>query len=39
VSKDVDLNAVKAGMKANFTLVRGTDGAWTVDTLKPATSQ
>src|SRR5262245_48902101 len=36
VSKDVDLSAVKAGMKVNFTLVRGSDGAWTVDTLKPA---
>jgi len=39
VSKDVDLSSVKAGMKINFTLVRGTDGAWTVDTVKPAAKQ
>lgn len=35
VSKDVDLSLVKAGMKVTFTLVRGSGGAWTVDTLKP----
>jgi Cu/Ag efflux protein CusF len=39
VNKEIDLTAVKAGMKVNFTLVKGSSGAWTVDTLKPATKQ
>ena len=39
VGKDVDLNLVKAGMKIDFTLVKGTGGSWTVDTLKPAVKQ
>jgi Cu(I)/Ag(I) efflux system protein CusF len=36
VNQDVDLSTVKAGMKVNFTLVKGANGAWVVDTLKPA---
>jgi Cu(I)/Ag(I) efflux system periplasmic protein CusF len=39
VSGDVDLTRVKPGMKVNFTLVKGSGGAWTVDTLKAATKQ
>src|SRR5262245_66616285 len=39
VSADVDLTTVKPGMKVNFTLVKGSGGAWTVDTLKAATKQ
>jgi Cu(I)/Ag(I) efflux system periplasmic protein CusF len=39
VNQDVDLSTVKAGMKVNFTLVKGSNGAWVVDTLKPATGQ
>jgi Cu(I)/Ag(I) efflux system periplasmic protein CusF len=35
VNRDVDLSTIKAGMKVNFTLVKGANGAWTVDTLKP----
>jgi len=37
VSHDVDLSTIKAGARVNFTLVKGTNGAWAVDTLKPAT--
>ena len=36
VNRDVDLSTIKAGMKVNFTLVKGANGSWTVDTLKPA---
>lgn len=39
VSGDVDLTKIKPGMKVNFTLVKGSGGAWTVDTLKAATKQ
>jgi Cu(I)/Ag(I) efflux system protein CusF len=39
VSQDVDLSAIKAGMKVNFTLVKGANGSWMVDTLKPAATQ
>ena len=37
VSQDVDLSTIKPGTRVNFTLVKGANGAWTVDTLKPAT--
>ena len=33
------IKTIKAGMKVNFTLVKGADGAWMVDTLKPAATQ
>jgi len=36
VNQGVDLSAIKAGMKVNFTLVKGANGSWTVDTLKPS---
>ena len=36
VNQDVDLSTIKAGMKVNFTLVKGTNGSWTVDSLKPS---
>jgi len=39
VSGDVDLASVKPGMTVNFTLVKASTGAWTVDTLKPATKK
>jgi Cu(I)/Ag(I) efflux system periplasmic protein CusF len=39
VGGDVDLTTVKPGMKINFTLVRGSGGVWTVDTLKPSGRQ
>jgi Cu(I)/Ag(I) efflux system periplasmic protein CusF len=39
VSEDVDLSTIKAGMKVNFTLVKGANGAWMVDTLKPVAAQ
>ena len=39
VSPDVDLTRVKPGMKVNFTLVKGSGGAWTVDTLKASPKQ
>ena len=39
VSADVDLTAIKPGMKVNFTLVKGSGGAWTVDTVAAATKQ
>src|SRR5262245_61111091 len=35
VDKAIDLSAIKAGTKVNFTLVRGADGQWIVDTVKP----
>ena len=35
VDKGVDLSTIKTGTKVNFTLVRGADGQWVVDTLKP----
>ncbi len=35
VNKSIDLSSVKAGMKVNFSLVRGENGAWLVDTLEP----
>jgi len=35
VDKGVDLSTIKTGTKVNFTLVRGPDGQWVVDTLKP----
>jgi len=39
VSADVDLATINPGMKVNFTLIKGSGGAWTVDTLKAATKQ
>jgi Cu(I)/Ag(I) efflux system protein CusF len=39
VTQDVDLSTIKAGMKVNFTLVKGANGVWVVDTLKPAATQ
>src|SRR5262245_9907474 len=38
-AKEVELSTVKAGMKIDFTLSKGSDGAWTVDTLKAAAKQ
>jgi Cu/Ag efflux protein CusF len=35
VDKGVDLSTIKTGTKVNFTLVRGADGQWVVDTLQP----
>jgi Cu/Ag efflux protein CusF len=35
VSQEIDLSKIKAGTNVNFTLVRGVDGQWVVDTLKP----
>jgi Cu/Ag efflux protein CusF len=35
VNQAIDLTTIKAGTKVNFTLVRGSNGAWIVDTLKP----
>jgi Cu/Ag efflux protein CusF len=36
VGSDVDLNGITPGTKVNFTLIKGSGGAWTVDTLKPS---
>jgi Cu(I)/Ag(I) efflux system periplasmic protein CusF len=36
VGPDVDLAAVKPGMRVNFTLVRGGNGQYQVDTIQPA---
>ena len=36
VNQDVDLSTIKAGMKVNFTLIKGANGSWTVDSLKPS---
>jgi Cu(I)/Ag(I) efflux system periplasmic protein CusF len=35
VSEGIDLSTIKVGTNVNFTLVRGADGQWLVDTLKP----
>jgi Cu/Ag efflux protein CusF len=37
VNQEVDLTAISAGMRVDFTLVRAASGSWVVDTLKPAT--
>jgi Cu/Ag efflux protein CusF len=39
VSPGIDLAAVTAGAKVNFTLVRAADGSWVVDTLQPASGR
>jgi Cu/Ag efflux protein CusF len=39
VGGDVDLTGINPGMKVNFTLVKGSGGAWTVDTLKASPKQ
>jgi Cu(I)/Ag(I) efflux system periplasmic protein CusF len=36
VGEAVDLTTIKPGMKVNFTLIKGSGGAWTIDTLKAA---
>ena len=38
VGPDVDLAAVKPGMRVTFTLIRGGNGQYQVDTLQPATA-
>ena len=35
VNEAIDLSAIKVGTRVNFTLVRGPNGSWVVDTLKP----
>ncbi len=35
VNQAIDLTTVRAGTRVNFTLVRGANGSWVVDSLKP----
>jgi Cu(I)/Ag(I) efflux system protein CusF len=37
VGADVDLDALKPGMRVNFTLVHGSGGGMVVDAIRPAT--
>jgi Copper binding periplasmic protein CusF len=34
VGEDVDLTTIKPGMKVNFTPIKGSGGAWTVDNFE-----